>query len=204
MMHLRGYGHVSSLFLPDAPPFFVRRWLYLRQWAHVPSVSPDSQSLLPTRSFFTTPRFFRLIRTCLVLAGVLWSAAATGQNYYRMRADFTIKEKNVDTTASLVMGTVYYDKFEKRIVYQITFPKAETWVHADTSVYRLVDGKVQDRKTLPNIMEFTMFHLALNQNLTDFGMKNSIFKISEVSREGDQVLTTWAPPPSWPSSSARW
>ncbi|MGB3617639.1 MAG: hypothetical protein WBA12_05925 [Catalinimonas sp.] len=130
----------------------------------------------------------------VLLLGCLWSAAALGQNHYRMRADFTIKEKNADSTSSLVMGTVYYDKFEKRIVYQVNFPQAETWVHADTSVYRLVDGQVQDRQSLPNIIEFTMFHLALNQNLTDFGMKNSVFKIGEVRRVGDQVLTTWSPP----------
>ncbi|WP_089681105.1 hypothetical protein [Catalinimonas alkaloidigena] len=134
----------------------------------------------------------------LLWLGWIWllgvGNVAVAQNYHRIKADFTIKEKKPDSTASLVMGTVYYDKFEKNIVYEVTFPERETWVHADTVVYRLVGGKVKSRQSLPSLMEFTLFHLALNQRLADFGMKNSVFQIEDVKQQEGKVLTTWAPP----------
>ena len=134
------------------------------------------------------------MRFVLLLTTLLLPAVVYAQGHHRLRADFTIKEKRPDTTDALVMGTVYYDKFERRIVYQINFPQAATWIHADTSLYHLRDGKVEDRQTLPDIIEFTIFHLALNQSLTDFGLKKSPYEIKKVSRVQNQVLTTWGPP----------
>ncbi len=126
---------------------------------------------------------------CFLTASYMGSA----QEYFRMEGEFTIKSKN-DSTGNLTMGNFYYDKNEKKIIYHITFPKEQLWVFADTSVYRFEEGKLLDRTKGPAIHEFSIFSLAANNQLANYGLKNSLYKLEKVEKEGNSVLTTWAPP----------
>jgi len=45
-----------------------------------------------------------------------------GQHYFRMKADFSIKEKFGDGKMALTMGTIYYDRNYKKLVYDVKFP----------------------------------------------------------------------------------
>jgi hypothetical protein len=116
-----------------------------------------------------------------------------GQHRFRLRAEFSIKEKNADGKMSLTMGTVYYDKAIKKIVYQVRFPEKETWVISDTVFNRIVNGKLVTRQFIPMLPSSTLFDYALSNNLGNFGLEKSFYKPENVQKEGDQVITTWKP-----------
>ncbi len=122
---------------------------------------------------------------------VLFQQAVFSQDYFRIKADFTVKISNSDGTRNLTRGVVYYDKNIRELIYDISFPEKETWVSRDTSLLKIRDGKVYEKMSIPSINEFTIFHLALNSMLNDFGLKNSPFKIQKVEKKGDLTLSYW-------------
>lgn len=116
------------------------------------------------------------------------------QQFFRIKADVSIKEKGADGKERLTMGQVYYDKTAKKIVYNIKFPEKETWVIVDTVLYRIVDKEIKDVKTIPAIAEFSIFHLSLNGGIADYGLKKSFYTIEKAEKENDMVITTWLAP----------
>lgn len=122
---------------------------------------------------------------------VLFQTAVFSQDYFRIKADFTVKISNSDGTRNLTRGVVYYDKNFRELIYDISFPEKETWVSRDTSLLKIRDGKVYEKMSIPSINEFTIFHLALNSMLNEFGLKNSPFKIQKVEKKGDLTLSYW-------------
>jgi hypothetical protein len=116
-----------------------------------------------------------------------------GQHRFRMKAEFSIKEKHTDGKMSLTMGTVYYDRSARKLVYQIRFPEKETWVISDTVFNRIVNGKLITRQFIPMLPSSTLFDFALSNNLNNFGLENSFYKAKDVKKDADQVITTWVP-----------
>lgn len=142
-------------------------------------------------------RFFR-INIFLVLsigiALVLIPSNVRAQKFFRMKGEFSIKAKGANGKEQLTMGHFYYDRNFKKLVYINFFPAKEAWVSVDTNVYRIVSNKVLSRQTAPPISEFSIFHLALNSQLSNYGFKNTALKIEKVERVDDMVITTWVPP----------
>ncbi len=120
--------------------------------------------------------------------------ASPGQQFFRMKADFSIKEKTAEGKERLTMGQVYYDKNSKKIVYNVRFPEKETWVIIDTSLYRIVGKEIKEVRKVPAIAEFSIFHLSLNGNIKDYGLKQSFYAVDKIEKEGDMVITTWKAP----------
>lgn len=116
-----------------------------------------------------------------------------GQHRFRMKADFSIKEKTPNGQMSLTMGTVYYDRTYKKLVYQVRFPEKETWVITDTIFHKIVNGKLVGKQFIPMLPSSTIFDYALSNNLGNFGLEKSFYKAGDVKKEGDQVITTWIP-----------
>jgi hypothetical protein len=116
-----------------------------------------------------------------------------GQHYFRMQADFSIKEKMPDGKLSLTMGTVYYDRTAKKLVYQISFPAKETWVIMDTMYYKVVNNKVAMKMSIPMLPNSTIYEFALINNLDNFGLEDSFYKLEKVEKEGELVISTWMP-----------
>jgi hypothetical protein len=122
------------------------------------------------------------------------NSEALSQNYHRVSADFTVKIKSPSGGQSLSQGRVYYDRGLRQIIYNLTFPEPETWVSADTILYRIQNGKVISRTFSPSMADFSVFHLALSSHLQNFGLNFTKYEPKTVTREGDQVITTWMPP----------
>ncbi len=117
-----------------------------------------------------------------------------GQSYTRIHADFTVKIKASSGGQSLTTGRVFYDRNIKQLIYYLSFPEKETWLTADTVIYQIRDGRIQTRTPTFSMVEFSVFHLALNSRLQDFGLKNTMYQVENVERDKDMVITTWAPP----------
>ncbi len=134
-----------------------------------------------------------LRRVIIVLIIIIWPNIIYGQQFYRIKADFSIKAKLADGSSQLSMGTVYYDKNEKKLVYKIKFPEPEIWISQDTILYKISSDKVIDRQSIPAMTEFSVFHLSLNRRLPDYGLRNSYYSISNVEKDDNMVITTWIP-----------
>lgn len=137
--------------------------------------------------------FLRLSLVILCLL-CLPAISGKGQQYSRIHADFSVKVKSPSGGQSLTLGQVFYDRNIKQLIYYVTFPEKETWVTSDTVVYQIRDGKLISKTATFSMAEFTVFHLALNSHLQDFGLKNTRYMVTDVQREKDLVITTWAPP----------
>jgi hypothetical protein len=129
---------------------------------------------------------------CLIL---LLSLPSFGQKdiYYRIRADFSIKEKSTEGKSSLTMGQVYFDKLKHKLLYNILFPEKEVWLFKDTIMYKIKAGSVDKKPLLPGFIDFSIFNLALNNNLKDYGLKKTMFSLSGVVKEDNMVISTWVP-----------
>jgi len=134
------------------------------------------------------------LRIFFVLIIFVFQKSTYSQNFFRIKTDFTIKAKNPSGQQQLTVGKIYYDKKAKQIVYEISFPEKEIWVQKDTSLYKVVNSKIVSRQSVPNMIEFTIYHLALNGNLADYGLKNSKFKLKKVEKNKKGVISTWESP----------
>ncbi len=135
-------------------------------------------------------RYFVLI----LLIACLPFAAGYTQQYSRIHADFSVKVKSASGGQSLTMGQVFYDRNIRQLIYYLNFPENEIWVTSDTVVYQIREGKLISRTATFSLAEFTVFHLALNSHLQDFGLKNTRYVAGDIKRENNMVITTWSPP----------
>ena len=117
------------------------------------------------------------------------------QNFYRISGEFSIKGKS-ENSAQLIMGKFFYDKNEKAIINVNVFPESATWVTSDTNLYKIVENKIVSRQTIPNFTPFSMYHMVLNNQLKNFGLEESIFKLDNVESADGLVISTWIPPKS--------
>jgi hypothetical protein len=117
------------------------------------------------------------------------------QHYYRVKADFSYKFKGDEKSgSSLVMGTAYFDKIEKKITYRVKFPRKEVWVMQDTSMYKFRDQQLVEKSFVPSPVETSIFNLALQSNMNNFGLEASNFRLESVEEDNGLVITTWIPP----------
>jgi hypothetical protein len=130
---------------------------------------------------------------CLIFLSLV-NLLANAQQHYRIKSDFSIKENLPDGTSNLTMGTVYFDKNNKKIVYSISFPTKTLQVLTDSFFYELKANKLSEKKKATNLLQFSIFNLALSSNLSNYGLNtNDIFKLTDVSKEDSLVISTWEP-----------
>ncbi|MCG6187509.1 hypothetical protein [Maribellus maritimus] len=134
------------------------------------------------------------INRLLFLAFFIAGLNSSAQDYYRMRADFTIKIKRAEGQSNLTKGTIYYDKYAKELIYDISFPSKEKWVVQDSRIYKIKSGETYFTEEIPSVNEFTVFHLALNSSLEYFGLKEANFAVDKVEKKGDLVISYWKIP----------
>lgn len=130
----------------------------------------------------------------VIIIGLSFQNYISAQDNFRITADFTVKVKKSDGSLNLTRGKIFYDKNYKELIYDISFPQNEKWVMKDTSLIIIRNDTLYKKSSIPSINEFTVFHLALNSNLNDFGLKNSIYKINKVEKKKDLVLSYWKIP----------
>jgi hypothetical protein len=116
------------------------------------------------------------------------------QLYYRVKADFSIKEKTFEDTYRLLIGQVYYDLHHKKIVYDIQFPEKEIWVQTDSITYIYKNNEF-DRSIKAYIFpEISIYSLAFQGNLKDMNFNDHPFmELKEVKKEGDLLIKTIVP-----------
>ncbi|MBN2349384.1 MAG: hypothetical protein JXJ22_11125 [Bacteroidales bacterium] len=117
---------------------------------------------------------------------------ASSQNFYSIGGEYTVKNKS-DGASQLIVGRFYYNINDQYIVHENSFPEKEVYVTADTNLFQINNGKVESRTTIPDLTHFSIYHLALNQQLSNYGLEGSIYKLENVDKEDDLVISTWIP-----------
>lgn len=120
------------------------------------------------------------------------SFIAEGQPVYRIKGEYSLKSKD-DAHSQLVMGEFFYDLNEGQIIYRNHFPEKEVWVTDDTALYRIVNEEVVSSQTIPDLSEFSIFHLALTHNLKNFGIDDENFQLENVEQDNNMVISTYQP-----------
>jgi hypothetical protein len=115
------------------------------------------------------------------------------QNYFRLSGDMTIKSKSSSGDQAITMGMVYFDRNFRQIIYNISFPESETWLTTDSITYIIVNDSIVANHASIGMAEFSVFNLALNSHLPNFGLKNSSYHVETVEVDEGNVITTWAP-----------
>ncbi len=134
----------------------------------------------------------------LIFLSVIFSFQITfGQEFFRLKADVSIKDKLSTGSYRLTVGKVYYDKPSLGLIYKLHFPQEETIIIKDTTLYRL--DKKDSLLAVQNVTimnEFSIFHLSLSGKLTDYGINSGkvsgIYKIEKIEKDANgRVITTW-------------
>lgn len=120
-------------------------------------------------------------------------ASLQAQDFYRISGDFSIKSKD-DSTFSLTRGSFYYDMNFKKVVYELNFPQQEIWVLSDSLIFRMRGDSVYEKTEGVSIVDFSIFHLTLNNKLNNYGLEESIYELEDVEKNKDMVIYTWSPP----------
>ena len=133
-----------------------------------------------------------------LLLGFLWGVfciPAQGQVYHRVEADFSIKEAWNDTTSRLVMGKVFFDKNEEKIVYKVDFPEPQMWVVEDSFFHTATQDTLISTPVPPEMLQLSVFNLVLQDELGDYGLTDSLYSKSKVERRNGLIISTWKPHP---------
>ena len=135
------------------------------------------------------------MRITLLTISVIISFAMSfkAEQFSRVRAQFTIKEKKIDGTSAMQIGTAYYDINVQKLIYDITFPQKELLVTTDSCTYRMLGDSVAAKSQVPGFIQQSIFHLVLSGNLKTFGLSKSPLKIEKVENDKGMVITTWVP-----------
>lgn len=115
------------------------------------------------------------------------------QEFYRISAEFSVKSQG-DSLGNLTMGRLFYDENIGQLIYDIRFPQEQTWVFSDSSIFRYQGDSLLEATVGASVADFSLFHLALNNDLRHYGLKGSIYNLEGVEKEGDLVISTWRPP----------
>lgn len=115
------------------------------------------------------------------------------QDFYRISGEFSIKSKD-DSTFSLTRGSFYYDMNFKKVVYELDFPQKEVWVLSDSLIFRMRGDSIYEKTEGVSIVDFSIFHLTLNNKLNNYGLEESIYSLEDVEKNKDMVIYTWSPP----------
>jgi hypothetical protein len=118
---------------------------------------------------------------------------AFGQQVYRITGKFSIKVKQGET-GNLTMGQFYFDAGTNSILYKVRFPAQEMWLLRGQKMHRIIGDSIITRDSIMGAVDFSLFNLTVNNQLGNYGLKDSPFKITEVRKEGDLVVSTWSPP----------
>ncbi len=136
-----------------------------------------------------------MVRKILLLFFLLLLfVAGNSQRSYRFKCEITLKAKSKSGEFQYTKGVVHYDLRNKKLLFNITFPQKEFYVSEDTLIYKYQDNKLLSVQNNPIKPEFSIFQFILNNDLSDFGLKNSSFSISNIEKSNGLIITKWAPP----------
>lgn len=126
---------------------------------------------------------------------VFCSLGVKAQKFKYFHSHFVMKEKNTfDSTTTLVLGKVTYDKNEDKIIFDLNFPEIQKWVFQDTTLYKYGNDSILKEVVVGKFGELSIFKEILEVKDNDFGLKKVGFVIDKVEQAGKETIVYWKPP----------
>jgi hypothetical protein len=114
------------------------------------------------------------------------------QSYTRVEASVSIKTKYENGKGTLEMGKIFYDKKNKKLIYDFSFPEKQTIAIFDTTISVIKNGILIEKQKIAPLLQSTLFNIILEGELPNYGLRsNMIYKIKKVEKDRDLVITTW-------------
>ena len=126
------------------------------------------------------------------LIALLLPKIVFGQHFFRIEGDITVKEKS-EFQSQLTIGKFYYDKNIGKLVYHITFPEKQVLVSRDTVLYHFIADTLSSRTRSFDMTKFSIFNLSLENQMNNYGLENTFYKVDNIEKDGDLVISTWVP-----------
>ena len=136
----------------------------------------------------------KIFKRILWLFFSLLPVLSFSQKYYRIKANVTIMEKDIDGKYNLTKGILYYDINYHKAVYDISFPEKAIIVITDSTYVTIKEGKQSKSKSVKEFLDFSLFNLCLTGKLDYYGLKDTPFAVEKTEKQDSLVITTWAPP----------
>ena len=134
------------------------------------------------------------MRILLIILFLGTSILANAQDrHFRVKAEFSIKEKRPDGSLALQVGTAYYDLTIGKLVYDVRFPRKHVVVSTDSLLFEFNPDGSSTKLPSPGFLQQSIFHLCLSGDLKDFGLSSSPLKIESVEQDQGMVITTYRP-----------
>jgi hypothetical protein len=124
----------------------------------------------------------------------LCSYPSYSQQFYRIRAEYSIKYKDTNGNQVLRMGATFYDANTKMLVVKNGFPVREILAQLDTTIYQVRNEKLVGKSRAYALVDLSIFHMALKGVLNNFGLEKAGYHLEKVKSDKGLILTTWAPP----------
>jgi hypothetical protein len=132
----------------------------------------------------------------VIIAFFLLPFTLRSQQFFRIKADFSIKELSAQNTGDrLTTGTLFYDVVSEKLVMDISFPEKETLVFYDSLVYTIVNDQIVNQSSLfDNFISSSVYHLILNNKLQNFGLAdNQYYQKVDIQEQEGKIITEWNP-----------
>jgi hypothetical protein len=123
--------------------------------------------------------------------GFIFSVPLKAQLYYRIEADFSIKEKSSSGYENLMLGRVYFDKNVRQSVFDVKFPEKEILIINDTATIKAIERTYTKHVLGRNLLDFSVLNLFIQGNLDYFGLNNTPFELDKVEQDQGLVISTW-------------
>lgn len=134
------------------------------------------------------------MKNFILLALFILPQLLLGQSLNRIETDFSLKEKDFLGNKKLSVGTVYYDKTVKQLIFRVSFPQKEVICVTDSAIYRFRNDSLLSKVNTPAMLQFSIFNLFLNGNLAYYGLQQSPYELTNVEKDSNMVISTWLPP----------
>jgi hypothetical protein len=125
---------------------------------------------------------------------LLNSTHMNAQQFYRIRAEYTVKYKDTRGNQVLQMGATFYDSNNKILVIKNGFPVREILAQKDTSIYQIRNEKLVGKSRAYALVDLSIFHMALTVQLNNYGLDKAGYHLENVKSDKGLILTKWAPP----------
>ena len=128
---------------------------------------------------------------CIGFMGFLILQSSFSQLFYRIEADYSIKEKSTSGYENLMLGKVYFDRNIRQSVFEVKFPEKEILIVNDTCTIKAFKGTYEKHQLGASLLDFSVLSLFINGNLDYFGLDKTPFTLEKVENEKDLVISTW-------------
>ncbi len=123
-----------------------------------------------------------------------WGILAHSQPISKISAKVSIKEKFADSTYTYSRGKISYNHNTKKTVITVTYPEKQEWTLSEKGIYKKADSLTLMRSHTSILSEFSIFRLAIEGTLNNYGLTYSDFTAVEVAYNDKMTVTTWHPP----------